>query len=463
MDRLLRLLSAIIARHAPEKTIRPEDLREALSALIVCLPVYRTYLQAGQGGLSSQDQQWLGDAMKHALDLKPRPQPALIAFLMDLLQSNLPGEAETDFVMRFQQLSGPAMAKGVEDTSFYCFNRFVALNEVGGDPGHFGLSVAAFHQSCAGAGEHWPDAMLATSTHDTKRSEDVRARLAVLSEIPMEWAAAVRRWSALNEKHRRDDFPDRNAEYLFYQTLVGAWPLSVERAVACMGKASREAKQHTNWTEPNAAYDEALKHFITATMSDDAFLADFQKFVAQLLEAGQINSLAQTLIKLTAPGVPDVYQGTELWDLSLVDPDNRRPVDYTLREQLLAELDKLSAEPVWSRRAEGLPKLWLIQKVLQLRRRQPDCFGANSLYRPLAASGHHSAHVVAFARGVNGVAIVPRLVKRLGSDWGNTTLVLPQGGWLNELTGETISGGESKIAGLFKVFPVALLTKIKDS
>ncbi len=459
MDRLLRPLQAIVARQVPGKTISPEELREALSALIVCLPVYRTYIQAGQGESSAQEQQWLQLAMRHALNLHPRPQPALLDFLLNLLKSRLSGGAEADFVMRFQQLTGPVMAKGVEDTSFYCFNRFAALNEVGGDPGHFGLSAAAFHQSCSEAGKHWPDAMLASSTHDTKRSEDVRARLALLSEIPSEWTAAVRRWSALNKNYRRHPFPDRNAEYLFYQTLVGAWPLTVERAVACMAKASREAKQHTNWTEPGVGYDEALKHFVTAAMQDGAFLTDLGMFAAQLIEPGHINSLAQTLIKLTAPGVPDIYQGNELWDLSLMDPDNRRPVNFSEREQLLAELENLSPERIWQRREEGLPKLWLIQKTLQFRRRQPDWFNADGRYQPLIAQGDKAAQAVVFSRGGNVITLVPRLVMRLANDWADTSLALPEGEWRNELTDKTVGGGERKIGELLKTFPVALLSR----
>ena len=494
MNRLIRLLQAIVARQAPTRKIGPEDWREALSALIVCLPVYRSYIQAGSAAPSAQDKQWLQEAMKHALDLEPRPQPALLAFLMDLLHGNLAGEQdafptsnrrrvdesqtktkletphvvsyslengdpETEFIMRLQQLTGSAMAKGVEDTTFYCFNRFVALNEVGGDPGHFGISTVAFHQTCVLAGEHWPNAMLATSTHDTKRSEDVRARLALLSEIPAEWTAAVRRWSELNEKHRCNGYPDRNAEYLFYQTLVGAWPLTVDRALACMTKSSREAKQHTNWTEPNAAYDEALNHFVTAAMRDAEFRADLEKFVARLVEPGQINSLAQTLIKLTAPGVPDIYQGNELWDLSLMDPDNRRPVDFSERARLLAELKTLSPERIWQRSEEGLPKLWLIQQTLQFRRRHPEIFSATSHYESLSAHGAKAAHVVAFTRGGRLVTIVPRLVLRLANEWANTLLAFPEGDWRNELTGETITGGECNLAGLLNKFPVALLSR----
>jgi len=351
------------------------------------------------------------------------------------------------------------MAKGVEDTAFYCFNRFIALNEVGGDPGRLGLGARAFHRACQKARRRWPASMLTTSTHDTKRSEDVRARLALLSEIPAEWSAAVRRWSAMNEQHRRGGFPDRNAEYYFYQTLVGAWPLSVERALAAAQKAARESHQYTSWTQCHETYEGALRHFVTAVLNEPEFTASLERFVAPLLEPGWTNSLAQTLLKLTAPGVPDLYQGTELWDLSLVDPDNRRPVDFTLRRRLLAEAGRMSAMEAWRRRAEGVPKLWLIQRTLALRARRPGLFGADSAYRPLAAEGSQTAHVVAFCRGDKIVVVVPRLVLSLGGNWADTILRMPGGPWHNELTGDVVRGGQVLLRDLLERFPVALLLR----
>jgi (1->4)-alpha-D-glucan 1-alpha-D-glucosylmutase len=201
---------------------------------------------------------------------------------------------------------------------------------VGGDPGQFGVSPAAFHQACLEAQQRWPYRMLATATHDTKQSEDVRVRIHLLSEIPARWAEAVRRWAARNERHRRGGWPDRNTEYLLYQTLVGAWPLEVDRALTYMEKAIREAKVHTSWTHMNPDYEEAVRGFVTDVLSDPEFTSDLAAFVAPLVQPGRVNALAQTLLKLTAPGVPDLYQGTEVWNLSLVDPDNRRPVDYDL-------------------------------------------------------------------------------------------------------------------------------------
>jgi len=286
--------------------------------------------------------------------------------------------------MQFQQFTGPAMAKGVEDTAFYCYNRLVSLNEVGGDPGRFGVSVADFHRECEQA---WPDAMLATSTHDTKHSEDVRARINLLSEMPDAWARAVTRWSS-----REHGFGDRNTEYLVYQTMLGAWPLSLHRLNTYTEKAVREAKVHTSWTKENAEYEARLREFLEGLYADPDFLRDFEAFVQPLIEPGRIQALAQALIKLTAPGIPDLYQGSELWDLSLVDPDNRRPVDYNLRRKLLAQLDGLTPEEILARTEEGLPKLWTTRQALRAR----TSLGA---YAPILAQGEKADHVVAFARG----------------------------------------------------------------
>jgi len=346
------------------------------------------------------------------------------------------------------------MAKGVEDTAFYGFNRFVSLNEVGGDPGKFGVRGKDFHKFCRRQQADWPQTMLCSSTHDTKRSEDVRARLNVLSEIPDAWRATVLRWSNMNEHHRRNGFPDRNAEYLFYQTLAGAWPISTERLLAYLEKASREAKQHTDWIQPNRKYDEALKNFASAALADENFIRDLENFLAPLIEGAQINSLAQTLIKLTAPGVPDIYQGTELWDFSLVDPDNRRPVDFKIRQRLLNESKNLSVEEIWQRRDSGLPKLWLIQKTLALRATMEETFHGS--YEPIRARGAKANHVLAFARGGCVITVVPRLLLELQNDWRDTLMPLPAGVWKNELTDETVDGAVA-VGDLFEKFPVALL------
>ena len=457
ISRLLRLLEPLAAAESALRTFSAEQFREALVELVADFPVYRTYIQADERRMHDEDIHHIGQACTEARAHQPE-LGGIFDFLQSLLLLKALPDESSEFVMRFQQLTGPAMAKGVEDTTYYCFNRLVALNVVGGNPGQFGWSVSDFHAAEQHAQKHWPHSMLATSTHDTKRSEDVRGRLSALSEIPDEWAKTVRRWSVLNEKHRRNQFPDRNAECLFYQTVLGAWPLSVERAVAYMEKAAREAKQHTTWTECNQAYETALKHFVTATLGSAEFVAEVEAFLKSLIEPGRVNSLAQTLLKLTTPGVPDIYQGTELWDLSLVDPDNRRPVDYAVRRQLLAELPGLTATEVMTRSDEGLPKLWLIQRTLEFRKRHPKLFGADSSYEPLLAQGEKAGHVVAFVRGGQAVTVVPRLVLGLANDWGDTTLILPPGQWVNELTGQTISCRDRRLAELLQTFPVALLS-----
>jgi (1->4)-alpha-D-glucan 1-alpha-D-glucosylmutase len=272
----------------------------------------------------------------------------------------------------------------------------------------------------------------------------------------------VHRWSVRNARHRRGDWPDRNAEYLFYQTLVGAWPIDAGRMTAYLAKATREAKAHTSWTSPNEPYEQALRAFVESSMADRAFTADLEAFVAPLIAAGRVNSLAQTLLKLTAPGIPDIYQGNELWDLSLVDPDNRRPVDYTRRRRLLAELDRATPTEIMVRMDDGLPKLWVIRQALRLRRRRPELFGSEGVYRPLAATGDRSGHVVAFSRGEGAVTVVPRLVLRLEESWLDTTLALPAGRWRNELTGEPVQG-TVRIADLLAQFPVALISIAESS
>ena len=358
---------------------------------------------------------------------------------------------------RLQQVTGPAMAKGVEDTALYCFNRLIALNEVGASPGEFGVSTKHFHDACVEAQSRWPDSMLASSTHDTKLSEDVRARVSLLSEIPGAWRDAVRRWAAMNERHRKNNLPGRNIEYRFYQTLVGAWPLDVNRAVEHFEKVACEAKTRTTWTRRNEPYDEALAAFVTGALSDREFIADLEKFVGPLSEAGQINSLAQTLLKLTAPGVPDFYQGEEIWNSSLVDPDNRRPVDFEKRRELLSALKNLPPDKIWRQRDDGLPKLWLIHRVLHLRERHSEWFSASSRYEPIYAEGAKANHVVAFSRGKKIITIVPRLVLGLKNNWADTTLEIPAGEWRNELSNEHFCGGILRAADLLREFPVALL------
>jgi (1->4)-alpha-D-glucan 1-alpha-D-glucosylmutase len=472
VNRLAEVFLRVCESHRRFRDFTRFELREALAETAACFPVYRTYAQPG-GTVSESDDRAIREATAAACGNRPDLPAELFDFLRDLLLLQVRGKEggpESELVLRFQQLTGPAMAKGVEDTAFYQALRLVSLNEVGGDPGRFGVSLADFHRECAAAQERWPGTMTAVSTHDTKRSDDVRLRLHLLSEIPGRWSEAVRRWFVHNERHRPQGIPDPTTEYLLYQTLVGAWPLSAERAVAYMEKAAREAKAFTSWTRVDAAWEEALRGFVASVLADEVFTADLAAFVAPLIEPGRISSLAQTVIRLTAPGVPDTYQGSELWDLSLVDPDNRRPVDYDLRRRLLAELKAgLSPEEILARMDEGLPKLWVLHRALELRRRRPTVFGSGAAgrYQPLAVRGERAGHAVAFARGAVGgdtvVTVAPRLVIGLGGqlrgDWRDTTVDLPPGLWSNELTGEWIEGGEARLHAVLSRFPVALLSR----
>ena len=354
------------------------------------------------------------------------------------------------------------MAKGVEDTAFYRYNRLVAMCEVGGDPGRDGITIDDFHAYNARMQQTHPATMTTLSTHDTKRADDVRARLAVLTEMPREFRQALRGWSRMNRRLRTGDLPDRNTECFYYQTLIGAWPITPERMRAYMEKAMREAKQQTSWVASNKEYEDALNSFIDATLGSEPFLAEVEAFVGRLLVPGRVNSLAQTLLKHTSPGVPDLYQGSELWDFSLVDPDNRRPVDYEQRRRLLAELKTLSAAQVMARSAEGLPKLWTIHHALTLRRECPKWFGADAAYTPLPVKGRKRNHAIAYLRGECVATVVPRHTVLLGGQWHDTAITLPEGRWSNRLSGETIAGRTLRLEDLLRGFPVALLIKEKQ-
>lgn len=462
LNRLTALLVDICERHRRHRDYTRHELHEALREVIASFPVYRTYVRAEAGLVTDEDARIINRTIDDAKARRPDLDPELFDFFRGILLLRERGQLETEWVMRLQQLTGPVMAKGLEDTAFYCFNRLVSLNEVGGDPGHFGMSSDEFHAACAEAQACWPRTMLPSSTHDTKRSEDVRARINLLSEMPDHWSEAVSRWAGLNDRYRGERFPDRNAEYLLYQTLVGAWPIAVDRVLAYMEKASREAKTHTSWTDPNPIYDNALRTFVEGIMNNPEFTESLESFVRPLIEPGRINSLAQTLIKLTAPGIPDFYQGSEVWDLSLVDPDNRRPVDYELRRRLLAETKCMSPEQIWARSDEGLPKLWLIRQTLRARRER-HLFQPQDSYRALTPCGAKSAHVIAFARNERAVTVVPRLPVKLAGDWDDTAIEIPNGLWRNQITGEIFNGGASSVAKLLKRFPVALLLREEET
>jgi (1->4)-alpha-D-glucan 1-alpha-D-glucosylmutase len=438
VSRLTNLLVQVCEGHRRYRDYTRHDLHETLREVIASFPVYRAYASP-EGGVSGADRAHVETAIESARARRDDLDGDLLDFLRDLLLLRVRGEREEELVARFQQVTGPVMAKGVEDTSFYRYNRLVALNEVGGSPGRFGVSLDEFHAACARRAERWPDTMTALSTHDTKRSEDVRARLAVLSEgdVVDGWAAFARDWV------RDDAIVDRNAQYLALQTLVGAHPLPLDRALAYMEKAAKEAKAHTSWTDPDDAYDDALRSWVSSLYEDDAFGSALDAFVASIRERGWVNALAQKLVQLTMPGVPDVYQGSELWDLSLVDPDNRRPVDYALRRDALRELEAMSAAEAWARRDDGPghAKLLVVREALRLRRELPDVFASGS-YTPLDAGG-----AVAFVRGERVVTAVPRL-------GGDLSASLPPGRWVDRFTGATFEEALTPTG-----FPVALLVR----
>jgi (1->4)-alpha-D-glucan 1-alpha-D-glucosylmutase len=412
-----------------------EQQTEALAELLASFPVYRTYLPDGREHL---------DATVAAVRERRPDLSAAVDALHPVLS-----QAGTEAATRFEQTSGPVMAKGVEDSAYYRWARFVVLNEVGGDPARFGSTVQEFHEAQQRRVERKPQSMTTLSTHDTKRSEDTRARLAVLAELGAEWADLVR---GLLTRH---PLPDRPLAHLVWQNLVGAWPLSRERAHGYAEKAAREAGTSTTWTDVDEEFETALQEMVDAAYDDERTNAEIEGFVARIAPFGRSNSLAQKLLQLTMPGVPDVYQGTELWDLSLVDPDNRRPVDYEQRRRLLAQLD---AGEVPSVDETGAAKLLVVSRVLRARREHPEWFAG---YEPVAATGVAADHVVAFDRG-GVVPVATRLPVGLSATgWGDTALRLPTGAWRDLLTGgRFVSDAEGlPVAGLLERLPVALLVR----
>ena len=460
VNRLTSLFVEICENNRDRRDYTRAEIRRALREVAACFAVYRAYVVPDRDEILDEDRTYIDSAVAHAKERRQDLDPSLLDFIGDVLALRVRGGRESEFVLRFQQFTSPVMAKGVEDTAFYCYNRMIGLNEVGGAPGRNGLSVAKFHTYCAKMQMTHPLTMTTLSTHDTKRSEDVRARLAATTELTGRWRAAVNRWSRANEAFRSGKYPDRNTEYYLYQTLVGAWPITRERLVAHMEKAAREAKQQTSWTQQNKEFEEALRNFIERILESPVFISKLEDFVGRVLEAGRINSLAQTLLKYTAPGVPDTYQGSELWDLSLVDPDNRRPVDYDARRNMLRELEHgMDVEEIMGRMDSGLPKLWVVHNALCLRREHPEWFGADAAYTPIVADGQKSDHLVGYLRGDRVAAFVPRWPLKLSGKWAATTVEVPPGEWRNVLTRETIPGGRLRVQSLLQRFPVALLTR----
>jgi len=459
VNRLTSLFSEICECHRDRRDYTRQDIIRAIREVVACLSVYRTYVVPNRNEMTPEDESYVTQAIEAAKVNRPEIDAELFDFVADVLLLRVRGAMESEFVFRFQQFTGSVMAKGVEDTAFYCFNRLISLNEVGGDPARFGISPEAFHKFCTQVRKSRPRTMLASSTHDTKRSEDVRARINVISEIPGAWEAALDRWASMNEKYKKEQLPDRNTEYFLYQTMLGAWPIPRERLLPYMEKACREAKQQTSWHAPNEAFELATREFIEALYKDAGFLEDFEAFLEPLIKPGRINSLSQVLLKLTSPGIPDTYQGSEIWDLSLVDPDNRRPVDYDLRRRLLSEISNLNVNEVWQRIDEGLPKLWTIYHALQARRMHASAFADEAAYQPLLGNGEKADHLVAYMRGDEMIVMVPRLTTTLDSHWRDTSLQVPCGKWRNQLSGAVYNGSKFDVGAILAPFPVALLLK----
>jgi malto-oligosyltrehalose synthase len=440
----VRRLTALLARILPAEDA--DALRRVLVELLVAMPVYRTYVVPGEEP-SAQDLEVVAQAAAEARAALPA------GGLLDKVVPLVLGLAGCDplrdeFAVRFQQTSAPMMAKGVEDTAFYRWSRLAALNEVGGDPIRFAVAPEEFHAYCERMARDRPSTMTTLSTHDTKRQEDVRARLAVLTELPDEWVAAVGRW-----RSRAPDSPlEPDLDYLMWQTIAGAWPLSADRLKEYLTKAMREAKTRTSWVDRDAAYEEAVLAHADAVLSDATLTADIAGFAGRLAPYARVNSLGQKLVQLIMPGVPDVYQGCELAGLSLVDPDNRRPVDYARRRELLADLDAGTVPPDLD--AE---KLLITSRALRLRGEHPGWFSGG--HEPLAATGPAADHAVVFRRG--GATIVatrlPAGLERQGG-WGTTHLPLPGGPWRDILTGQSY-GSSIVLSGLLGLLPVAILVE----
>lgn len=489
VESLAKRLGALAGTTVESAKLSQSELRDAIIEVIAHLDVYRTYVTESSEQLSAADAEIIDRAVASAKRDAP-PLAVAIDFLASILRMSSFRNDAREFILKFQQLSGPAAAKGIEDTAFYNYFRLTSLNEVGGEPGDFGNDVAEFHRRTQHRAEHWPHSLLATATHDTKRGEDTRARINVLSEMPEKWRAAVFRWRDWNSHFKTvvggNPAPDGNDEYLLYQTLVGSWTAEGstnqfrQRLVHYMLKAIKESKRRTSWTDPDQDYEQATQRFVEAVLApaNGEFLGDFVELQREVAFFGVFNTLAQTLIKATAPGVPDIYQGSELWDLSLVDPDNRRPVDFDLRRRLLDEIQAGDRAHLRADASHGAIKLFLIQRALVFRNQNRPVFDAGS-YLPLQMIGAKHEHVCAFARispeGTVALTVVPRLVRTLmngttrmplGEEvWTDTRVLLPTElssvrEWRNVLTDENFAGGESlRLSDVLPSFPVALLTQ----
>ena len=491
LDRLARSVARIARQVPATEDFTRSILRRALREIVACFGVYRTYVD-GESAPTGEDREELRRAIEAARPNERAIDASVYDFLSEALTGDLgqPGTgfsrmAVTRFAMKVQQYSGPVMAKGLEDTAFYRYNRFIALNEVGGHPDRFGVDLDSFHAANQDRAAHWPAAMLGTSTHDTKRGEDVRARLAVLSEIPAEWHEAVFAWSRVLRDAEAGDAPDRNDEYALLQWLLGTWPVELlegddpeilkayaERLKGTMTKAMREAKVHTTWAMPNETYERGTLDFIDAALTgpgSNAFLEAFRPFARKIARLGARNSIVQSVLKLTVPGLPDLYQGTELWDLSMVDPDNRRPVDFSARERMF---DAVEAELRRDRSAamaalmdtwlDGRVKLAVTATLLAFRRDHAPLF-AEGNYRPLAVQGSGADRICAFERRAGDEMMVVAVARFSGQceaqGWGGDTRLPLDGSWTDLLTGRSIPDrdGAVQAAALFAILPAVVL------
>lgn len=474
-----------------------DALARAVRETIACFPVYRTYVTPGQP-VSEEDRAIIERAVIAAKRRNPALEESVFNFLRDILLFRFPEnlddearEAHAHFVLKFQQSTGPIMAKGLEDTAFYIYNRLAALNEVGGEPQHFGVNLEEFHQRNLERQNDWPATLLATSTHDTKRSEDVRARMLAISEVPQLWRSALQRWRVINRRWKRnlDDAaaPDANEEYLFYQTLLGTWPMDaagraeptvgseyIERIQAYMAKALKEAKMNTSWIQPNEQWDSAMNDFVAQVLSSspkNKFLPSFLAIAEEIARLGAINSLSQIVLKLTAPGVPDIYQGCEIWNFSLVDPDNRQPVDYRQRREMLDVLEAASPDELLRQWPDGRIKLFLTQRLLRFRRDHQALFKQGK-YLPLVVTGALADCCIAFAREHEEkwiAVLAPRLSSRvgfppIGDKWQDTAVELP-GSFSREGARELFTGRELsadnnvlKLSDAMAILPFAVYT-----
>jgi len=449
-----RVAAILHQRCQADIQLRDYSQRDCLSLvqeLVAQSPVYRTYVTGGHA--DARDAAILGQ-MFEGLRQAGSEMPAPLVDFAEGLCREPAGEA--GFVIGLQQLCTAVAAKGVEDTAFYRYTRFIAHNEVGGDPARFSDSVTVFHDAVRRWQREQPLGLRNTSTHDSKRSEDVRARLTVISERVEPWIAQVTSWHEQFDTLRIDGQPDTNFEYYLYQTLVGAWPLSRERAHVHAEKAAREAKLFTNWTTPSPEYEQALHRFIDGLYDNARFVSEVETFVGSLHPGDWHKALAQVVLKITTPGVPDFYQGAFGWMLTVSDPDNRRAVDYEPLQAALESLDNLAPEEIAARIDEGLPKLWIARRALELKRRHPG-LAATASYEPLAVSGGDNAsHVVAFLRGGEIAVVVP---VRTAWNGGQVLVNLPAGTWTDVLTNRDLSGGEQSVCALWRTFPVALLER----